>query len=513
MKNVFFNKDILDVEKKLMDSLSIPSIILMENAGANSSKYIQSKYKDKFSSPVFILAGKGNNAGDGFVIARHLANERIKCKVMLVYPDSGFERVTPRSNYDILEKMESPLIEITDYDERIFSDGEHIIIDAIFGVGFKGELDEMAKVVVSKVNSLKDKIVIALDVPSGLEDYNQEKECIKADITIAMGAKKYSSLFYNGKINSGKVEAVSIGIPESEFSKYNDNGIYEIEKSDVKDMIPVRKSTSHKYSNGKLLVLAGAKGYTGAAYLSAQSGLRAGSGAVTLGFPESLDDIMEKKLTDVVKYPLPETKDVSLSSAGLERIKEKVKWSDVTLVGPGLGRNEDTIELVRKLIAECDHKYVIDADGLFALIGHLDLLRNSKSEIVLTPHTGEFASLLGISTEDLLSDFYNYAKNFAKEYNVVLVLKNAPSIITGGEKLFINSTGHQNLGTIGTGDVLAGIISSFYAQGSNAMQSSIAGVYMHGFCGDVLYEQTGDSSTIASDLIPLIPKVKYYLSS
>lgn len=512
MKNVFFNNTVLDVEKKIMDSLGIPSIVLMENAGANSSAFIQSKYKTLLSNPVIILTGKGNNAGDGFVIARHLANAGIKSKVMLVYPSSDLKG-DAKVNYDVLKAMDTSLCEILDYNEYDFAEGEQIIVDAIFGVGFKGDLDEKVKKVVSKVNSLEDKMVIALDVPSGLENYNWEKEGIKADVTIAMGVKKYSSLFYEGKVNSGEVTAVGIGIPESEFSKYNDECIYEIEKSDVEEMIPARNATGHKYSNGKLFVMAGAKGYTGAAYLCAQSALRAGSGAVTLGFPQSLDDIMEKKLTDVVKLPLPETEDVTLSLDGFEMIKEKIKWSDVTLIGPGLGRNDNTMELVRKILTECDHKYVIDADGLFALNGNLEILKESKSEIILTPHTGEFASLLGISTEELISDFYNYAKNFAKEYNVVMVLKNAPTAITGGKKFFINSTGHENLGTVGTGDVLAGIISSLYAQGSDAMQSAIAGVYMHGFCGDVMYERTGDSSTIASDLIPLIPKVKHYLSS
>jgi hydroxyethylthiazole kinase-like uncharacterized protein yjeF len=512
MKNVFFNKDILAVEKKIIDSLNIPSIMLMENAGANSSSYIQSKYNDKLSNPVIILAGKGNNAGDGFVIARHLANAGIKSRVALVYPEKELKG-DAKINLDILKNMESPFIDITNYDEKVFDDGEQIVVDAIFGVGFKGDLDDKVEGIVSKVNSLKSKTVIALDVPSGLERYDQEEESMKADITIAMGVKKFDSLFYNGKMSSGEVETVSIGIPEEEFDKYNDENIYEIDKEDVKDMTPVREATSHKYSNGKLFVLAGAKGYTGAACLSAQSGLRAGSGAVTVGFPESLDDIMEKKLTDVVKLPLPQTEEASLSNSGFEKIREKIEWSDVTLIGPGIGRNDDTMGLVRNIISECEHKYVIDADGLFALNGHLELLKDSRSEIVLTPHTGEFASLLGITTEELLADFYNYAKNFAKEHNVVLVLKNAPTVITDGKKFFINPTGHQNLGTVGTGDVLAGIIASFYAQGSDAMQSSIAGVYLHGFCGDVLYEQTGDSSTIASDLIPLIPKVKHFLSS
>ncbi|MCB0722074.1 MAG: NAD(P)H-hydrate dehydratase [Ignavibacteriae bacterium] len=510
MKNVFFNRDVLSVEKKIMDSLGIPSILLMENAGANSAKYIQSKFKDKLAEPVIILAGKGNNAGDGFVIARHLAIAGVKSHVILVYP-AGDLKGDAKINYDVIVKTENDLISVEDYSDNIALNGR-VIIDAIFGIGFRGEPDAKMKGIINKLNSLEEKTVISVDVPSGLEKYDQQTECIKADRTISMGVKKFHSMFYQGKNCSGEIEVANIGVPESEFNKYNESHIYEIEKSDIKKMIPHRKSDSYKYSNGKLFVLAGAKGYTGAGCLSAEAGLRTGSGAVTIGFPTSLDDIFEKKLTDVVKLPLPETNDVTLSMEGFEKIKEKVKWSNVTLIGPGIARDNDTMELVRKIISECKHNYLIDADGLFALNGYLDIIRDSKSNIILTPHFGEFASLLGIRVEELKADFYNYARDFAGEYGVVLVLKNAPTVITDGKGFYINSTGHENLGTVGTGDVLSGIISSLYSQSGNVLESAIAGSYLHGFCGDILYEQTGDSSTIASDLIPLISKAKYYLS-
>src|SRR5690606_22846508 len=172
----------------------------------------------------------------------------------------------------------------------------------------------------------------------------------------------------------------------------------------------------------------------------------------------------------------------------------------------------ETMNLIRKILKEIPHNYVIDADGLYALIGHLDILKNTASQIILTPHFGEFASLLGITVDELKTDFYNLSKDFAKEYKVILILKNAPSITTDGNGFYVNSTGHQNLATIGTGDVLSGIITGLFCQSKKPLESAIAGTYIHGFCGDVLYEQTGDSSTIASDLIPLIPKVKHYLS-
>ena len=515
MKSVFFNSEVLAVEEKIIDSLSIPSIILMENAGLNSTNYILSHYEHLLDEPVVILTGKGNNAGDGFVITRHLAINGLKSKIISVYPTDVLKG-DAKTNYDIIKSFPGELIEFVNLEnpEEIgqhLSGRKQLTIDAIFGVGFKGELDERLSTIVKQINDNKNLTIVSIDVPSGLENYNQQKDSINAISTLSMGTKKFNSLFYTGKERCGKIEVVNIGVPEFMFDKFNADKIYEVEEKDV--VIPQRGVTSNKYSGGKVFVLAGAKGYTGAATLCAEASLRTGSGAVTIGFPESLDDIFEKKLTDVVKLALPETANASLSLKGYDLIKEKIKWSDVTLIGPGLSRDEDTMALVRKVVSEIENNYVIDADGLFAIIGHTDILKESKSNIILTPHFGEFSGLLGITSEELKEDFYKRAKAFAKENNVILVLKNAPTIISDGKSSFINSTGHENLATVGTGDVLAGIVSSLYSQSGNALESAISGVYLHGYCGDILYEKTGGSSTIASDLLDVIGSAKSKLTN
>lgn len=515
MKSVFFNSEVLAVEKKIIDSLGIPSILLMENAGLNSTQYILSHFKDLLIEPVIIFTGKGNNAGDGFVIARHLAIHGYNSKVRSVYPPDELKG-DARINYKILENIPGDFIEIRNLDRSsdlkdYLSGRKQLVVDAIFGVGFRGELDEHVSSVVKQLNDDDNLTIVSIDTPSGLENYNQQKECVKADCTLSMGTKKFNSIFYTGKEHSGKIEVMNIGVPEFIFDKYNTDKIYEIEGKDV--VIPKRVVTSNKYSGGKVFVLAGAKGYTGAATLCSEAALRTGSGAVTIGFPESLDDIFEKKLTDVVKLPLPETNNASLSTEGFDLIKEKIKWSDVTLIGPGLSRDKDTMALVRKILSEIEHNYVIDADGLFALNGQTDILKESKSNIILTPHLGEFSGLLGISSDELKGDFYRNAKDFALDNNVVLILKNAPTISTDGKSTFINSTGHENLATVGTGDVLAGIVSSLYSQTGNVLESAISGVYLHGFCGDILYEKTGGSSTIASDLLDVIGSAKTKLTN
>lgn len=516
MKSIIFNNEILDVEKKIIQSLGIPSIVLMENAGSNSTNYLISNFKEELSKPVIILTGKGNNAGDGFVISRHLAIQGYSSVILMLYPESVLKG-DAKVYYDVLCKLDNDLIGIVKIDsaeqmDEFISGDNQLILDAVFGVGFKGELEPYIAEIFKKLNSINNVTRIAIDVPSGLESYNQTTECFKAEHTLSMGVKKFSSLFYYGKESSGEVTSINIGVPDSEFDKYNVKKIFEVQKQDIKNYIPKRQSTSYKYSSGKVFILSGAEGYTGAAYLSSQSALRTGSGAVILGVPLSLMEIMEKKLTDVVKYSLPETNEKSFSIEGFEQIKEKIEWSDVTLLGPGIGRNIETMHLIRKIIKEVEHNYVIDADGLFALNEHIEILKQTKSKIIITPHFGEFSSLLGISIEELRNNFYHLAKNFASEFGVTLILKNAPSITTDGDSFYINSSGHQNLATVGTGDVLSGIVTSLFSQSDELLHSALAGTYLHGFCGDVLFEKTGDSSTIASDLIPLIPKVKHYLS-
>lgn len=518
MKNVFFNEDIIDAERKIISGLKIPSIVLMENAGANSAKYINENFKSETEKEVIILCGKGNNAGDGFVIARHLVNTNVRVKVLMLYKESEIKG-DALINYNILKLYKNTYLNIIYCsDEKSFkkeiSSETILFIDAIFGIGFKGEADKRIEKIIEYINSLniknsvKNKTVISIDTPSCLNNYNfsENSSIVKADITLQMGVKKFHSLFYKGKAYSGKTELINIGVSEAEFTKENSNNIFETDISDIKKFLPERKNDSNKYTNGKVFVLSGSEGLTGATYLCSMSALRSGAGAVITGIPECINSIMEIKLTEVMTLPLHETNDKTLSLKSYSKIKEKLKWADAVLIGPGISKNEETMDLVRKIVQENDVNFVIDADAISAFKGKLNSLKNKK--IIITPHFGEFASLIDVKTEDLKNNFYNYAKEFAKKYNIVLVLKNAPTIITDGDYFYINSTGKENLATVGTGDVLSGMITSLFSQTNNALQSAVAGNFMHGMCGDRLYEVTGNDFTIASDLINEIGNVK-----
>ncbi|MCU0373653.1 MAG: NAD(P)H-hydrate dehydratase, partial [Ignavibacteria bacterium] len=388
--------------------------------------------------------------------------------------------------------------------------GEKILfVDSVYGVGFKGSLDNNSREIFSDINTYADnKFVVAVDIPSGLDNYLNASDCLKADVTISMGVRKFNTLFYSGREVSGKSEIIDIGISGEEFTDFNIDGIYLFEKENLHFEETIRNINSHKYSNGKLFILAGSEGYSGAAYMSAQTALRAGCGAVILGIPESLNSVMEAKTTEAITLPLESGKFLNRGSA--EKINEKIKWSDAVLIGPGIGRHEDTMELVRDLIHRNDANFIIDADAIYALKGHLEILRKDNCKIILTPHIGEFSNLLDVDSEDLKKDFIKISRDFASKYNVTLVLKNSPTVTFYGEKVYINSTGRENLATVGSGDVLSGIIGAYFSQMKDTW-AAMSGVYLHGYCGDIMYRKFGDSGTLASDIIDIIPKARLEL--
>jgi NAD(P)H-hydrate epimerase len=512
MQNVFFNKDVLAAERKICSDLKIPPVILMENAGANSAGYVISNFPDCLHCEIAIITGKGNNAGDGFVIARHLANHGVNVKIITLYREKELSD-DALLNYNILKNYSTELISIVyckdDKDLRKeISIDNRIIIDAIFGVGFNGAPDSRFIKIFECINSLIDKTVISVDVPSGFYSYCQDTEFIKADVTLMMGVKKFDSLFYKGKENSGRIEVMDIGISRDKFTEYNKENIIETEVRDVMQFLTstIRGVTANKYSSGKVFILAGSPGLTGAAYLCSESAIRTGSGAVILGVPESINEVMEVKLTEVMTLPLKQTENKTLSLHCYDDIQKRLLWADCVLIGPGISKDEETMELVRTVVKRNNIAFIIDADAIAAFANNLHMLKGKN--IILTPHFGEFANLTGTTSEDVKENFYEMAKRFAKDYKVILVLKNSPTIISDQKSFYINSTGRENLATAGCGDVLSGIIAGLYSQTKNPTGSAVSGVYIHGLCGDRLYDRSGSDSTIAGDLIGEIAMVK-----
>lgn len=510
MENVFFNDEVLKAEKKIITNLKIPSIILMENAGSGAADHILKKHISNISKEIIIICGKGNNAGDGYVTARHLLSAGANVKVVTLYKENELKG-DALVNYNVLKNISNGNIKIyyckngKDLAKEIKSD-DSIIVDAIFGIGFKGTPDTRMKSIFETINSFKNNIVIALDCPSGFYNYDQSSVCVTADVTLVMGVRKFHSMFYKGREVSGNVEVIKIGIDSEEFLKYNNRKIFKTEFEDVSGMLTSREINSYKYSNGKVFILSGSQGLTGAAYLCSMSAMRSGAGAVITGIPESLNEIMEVKLSEVMTLPLAETNKKTLSLSAYPEIKEKLKWADSVLIGPGLSDDEETHELVRKIVKENDCNYILDADAISAFRNDVKLLKNKK--IILTPHLGEFAKLTGFSIEEIKKNFYDIATEFVKTYKVTLVLKNSPTVIADESGFYVNSSGRENLATAGSGDILSGIIAGLLSQNGNLRNSAIAGVYIHGKCGDKYYSIIGDSGIVAGDLICKIPEIK-----
>ena len=271
-----------------------------------------------------------------------------------------------------------------------------------------------------------------------------------------------------------------------------------------------RKRNSHKKDFGHMFILAGSCGLTGAAVLCSQAAMRSGCGIATLGIPKSLNLVMEAKLIEVMTVPLEETKELTLSKKAFSTITKLLKMRDILVLGPGISTNSETQELVRRLIVSTAKPIVIDADGLNALVDYLECLK-PKSTKILTPHPGEMARLLGVTTKYVQRRRESIAKEFAKKHNVVLVLKGDRTIVAGSKgELYINKTGNPGMATAGSGDVLTGIIASFLGQDLDAYRAAKYAVYIHGLAGDLAVKEKGQLGLIASDIIEKIPKAFYY---
>lgn len=273
-------------------------------------------------------------------------------------------------------------------------------------------------------------------------------------------------------------------------------------KLTIKKIIPARKLNSHKGDYGHVLVLAGSVGLTGAAYLTSQAALLCGSGLVTLGIPKSLNLIMEMKLTEVMTKPLAQTQEYSLSLKALAQIRQILPNIDALAVGPGLSRNAQTQRLVHQLLLSVTKPLVLDADGINALIGRLSILRKVKSNLVVTPHPGELSRLLNLKVDQIQKNRTRIAKQFAKKYRVVVVLKGYRTVVAAAEgKTYINKTGNPGMASGGCGDVLTGIIAAFLGQEMDCFQAARLAVYVHGLAGDIAAKEKGEISLVATDIL------------
>jgi len=506
-----------EIDRRCIEDLGIPGRDLMERAGAAVAAEVESIILPDRSDPlVVLLAGKGNNGGDALVTSRLLARKKINTLTFLLAQAPALQG-DAALNLDRLIQSQAPLKELI-YESELSGLREslaraNIIVDGIFGTGFKGPAQGIAAEVIKLVNqtvSARPGIrVIAIDIPSGLDGETGKVDgaAIRADRTVTMGLPKTGMVRGDGLNCCGRVIAADIGVPSAVIDEVSAD-LELVTGAELSGLIPPRLQNSHKGSYGHLLILAGSPGMTGAAALSSMAALRAGAGLVTLGIPESLNPILEEKCTEVMTIPLPETSAGTLSPDALPPIFDFCRKIDVVAIGPGLSRNSETGELVKDLIRLCPVPLIIDADGLNLIADDLAVLKAAPSELILTPHPGEICRLTGLTKEELFADREGTARRFARENNLILVLKGAGTLIASPEgPLRINLNGNPGMATGGTGDILTGLIAGFMAQGMKGSAAACLGVYIHGAAGDQASKKVGQISLIASDLIQEIPSV------
>ncbi len=506
------------IDKTTIEEIGIPGLELMEKAGLGSSlvakKILNGEVEDK---KVIIFCGKGNNGGDGFVVGRYLSSWGAEVEFYLLGKKEevkGDALVNLKKAID----LNLPVKEILKEKELPFEFKADLIVDAIFGTGFKGKATGLEEKAILLMNSTPIK-VLSIDIPSGLDADTGSVEgvCVKADSTPTMGLPKIGQFFFPGKSFCGKVDVIDIGVPQGviEEQKINLNLITEQE---VKSSLPQRLGDAHKGNCGKAFLIAGSTGMTGAATLASLSCLKAGAGMAILGIPKSLNEIMEIKVTEVMTKPLPDVRKKGvLALRGLGEIMQALKWADCVALGPGLGQHFETVELVRRLITKIELPMVIDADGLNAIAKDSSILNQSKAPLILTPHIGELSRLTSVPIEEIAKNRIRYASESAKKFNCVLVFKGAPTIIGEPEgEIYVNPTGNAGMATAGSGDVLTGIIIGLLAQmillkkqdiKKSMLESALAGVYIHGLCGDLAKEEKGEMGMIAGDMMEKLPEV------
>ena len=500
-----------EIDELAVRKFGMPSLLLMENAGRSVVEEIEHRFGSVEATNVLVIAGKGKNGGDGFVAARH-AVQRGAYVTVLFIGDETETQGDVKTNYDILRRMgDARLTFLRLFKEKEFTQQKFdFIVDAIFGTSFHGEMRGKFRAVVEWINRQHDSKIIAVDVPSGLDASTGRcsSTVVKACLTVTMALPKIGLCLGRGRDVTGLISVADIQMPGRLIKKYQSK-LFLTEEMDVQSGLPVRSIIAHKQSVGKIFVLAGSKGLTGAALLCSQSAMKAGAGAVVLGVPSAVFSSVSRRTLEVMPYELPSTSEGSVGISAMELIRAKMKWADVMLVGPGLSQNSETVEIIQKIIATAEKTLVADADGLNALSKNLGLLKRRKCKsVILTPHLGEFSRLISQTVEDIEIDKIEIARSFARKNDVVLVLKGAPTIIASPDgDVFVNPTGNAGMATAGSGDVLAGVIAALVGQHNTSVEAAINGVYVHGRAGDIARDEVGEMGMLASDIMNRIPRV------
>ena len=494
-----------EADRRTIDEIGIPAIVLMENAGRQVVAAIEAMFSDVNDLHVAILCGRGNNGGDGFVVARTLLQRGVEVSTFLVGEVSEV-RGEARVNLEILGHLGHTIVEINDPQawELHFSEIRScdMLVDALFGTGLKTPLTGLFETVVADINA-SDLPVVAVDIPSGMSADTPEVigPHIDATVTVTLGVPKLPLVLPPGEGHCGDVVIADIGIPEAAIEAVEGPYLELLTRDLVRPLIESRPADSHKGDYGHVLVIAGSKGKTGAAHLSAMGALKSGAGLVTVATPASCQSLVAIMAPEYMTDGLTEGPEGGIALEALDYVLRR--QVDVIACGPGLGTSPGTVRFVRGLLERAGVPLVLDADALNAFDDAPELLVGSEGrDVIITPHPGELARLVGVTTADVQANRIEVAQGFAEAHQLYVVLKGHRSLIATPEgHVFVNPTGNPGMATGGMGDLLTGMIAAWLAQLLDAEAACKLAVYLHGLAGDLADAAEGEVALIPSDVL------------
>lgn len=469
--------------------------ILMENAALATYEAIKNEF-DLSQLKVLVIAGNGNNGGDGLALARKLHSRSIPVDVIITGGIDRYKDVS-RRNYEVLRKFGINIINLEDIDDlESFLAGYNLIADAIFGSGLDRKVEGNFYRLIDAINNCPSK-VISLDMPSGINGNTGEVMgiSVSADITVTYGIPKIGNILYEGYNYCGKLYYSNISFPEK---------IYENIETELNLPIrlPERNPNSHKGSFKKVLFIGGGSQYFGAPYLNSVGYLRSGGSYSRLACPQNVSRVLAMKSPEVVYYPMKESHKGNLSIENLKTLLDLSLNMDMLLIGGGFSLEEESQRLAQILITKLECPIVVDADGISALAEKIEILYSRKNHTILTPHLGEMSKLTGLSIEEIEKNPIETAREFAKKYRIILVLKGGRSIIAYPDgKVYINTSGNSALSVAGSGDILTGIIAGQFSLGLRIEDSVRNAVFLHGYTGDLTAEKLGQDGVMAEDIL------------
>ena len=508
MLKVLSGAQMKKVDQEAIETLGIPGILLMENAGRAVYNKVKEIINEEEES-VLVICGKGNNGGDGFAAARHLTENSVQTTVISLFRPENLSG-DALINHNILQNFTEIIyfedIDITKFQELIsLSD---IVADAIFGTGLNSKIKGFQEEVINSINEYAEGYVVSVDIPSGINaDTGEVLGCaVEADFTVTIHAPKTGLFLYPGMDHCGEITTASIGIPEI-LNEEKDFNTYLITGNYAHISLPLRPDNSHKGTFGKVFNISGRFEMPGAAYMCSMSSILVGAGYSVLAAPKSVIPAVASKASEIVYAAMEETNKGIISENAVSEALNRSSNSDIILIGPGLSTDESAIRFVTEFIQQVTNRgdtVLLDGDALNAISTQENKILPLKS--IITPHPKELSRLMGVPVAEILKNRVNSAKEAAQKLNTIVVLKGANTIIAEPDgDIYINTTGNSGLATAGSGDVLSGMIAGFIAQGAELRDAAILGVYLHGLAADIAVEEINEYSLTAVSLMYYIP--------